>query len=246
MVPDMRRVVSTVGIIACLGQLACAARTTAPATAAAAPPTYSASITWVDRSAEYRAIVHQTYSDATDAIGELAAGRTAGSWAVVLDADETVISNLAYQQELERAGETHTAELWRAWVERREAVPLPGAKAFLDHVRAAGGRIAIVTNRLESECDATRAVFATHELPFDVMLCRPDDGPSDKNPRFATVAAGGWPGASGPLEVLLWLGDNIQDFPALSQTLRERDAAAYGLFGTRYFVLPNPMYGSWQ
>ena len=45
---------------------------------------------------------------------------------------------------------------------RREATPLPGAAAFLARVRELGGRIAIVTNRLESECADTEAVFQTH------------------------------------------------------------------------------------
>jgi predicted secreted acid phosphatase len=42
------------------------------------------------------------------------------------------------------------------------------------------------------------------------------------------------------------VGDNIQDFPKLSQSLRDEADAAFGAFGTRYFVLPNPMYGSWE
>ena len=75
-----------------------------------------------------------------------------GSWAVVLDADETIISNLQYQIERARPGYAYSSESWRAWVARREATPLPGAADFLARVRALGGRIAIVTNRLESEC----------------------------------------------------------------------------------------------
>jgi 5'-nucleotidase (lipoprotein e(P4) family) len=242
----MSRVVPAVAAIVLVGNLACAARTTVPATAAPTPPPYSTSITWVDRSAEYQALVRQTYHDAATAVDDTASGRAAGSWAVILDADETVISNLVYQQELERAGATHSAERWKAWVGRREAVPMPGARAFLEYVRTRGGRIAIVTNRLESECDDTRAVFAAHGLVHDVMLCRPDGSPSDKTPRFSRVAAGSWPGATGPLDVVMWIGDNIQDFPDLSQAIRSQGDAVYDPFGTRFFVLPNPMYGSWQ
>jgi predicted secreted acid phosphatase len=44
-----------------------------------------------------------------------------------------------------------------------------------------------------------------------------------------------------PLKVVLWMGDNIRDFPALTQV----SAGSPEEFGTRYFVLPNPMYGSW-
>jgi 5'-nucleotidase (lipoprotein e(P4) family) len=217
-----------------------------PAASLPRVPAYSASIRWVEQSAEYQALVRQTYWLAQAAIESASRGKPVRSWAVILDADETVISNLVYQQELERAGQTHTAALWNAWVRRREAVPLPGAKAFLDRVRALGGRVAIVTNRLGSECDDTRAVFDRHQLTYDVMLCRADGTPSDKSPRFAAVAAGTWPGASGPVEVLAWVGDNILDFPGLTQASRQQGDSGFGAFGSRFFMLPNPMYGSWE
>jgi 5'-nucleotidase (lipoprotein e(P4) family) len=199
---------------------------------------------WVQRSAEYHAALIQAFRLATVRVEQQAGSRPAGSWAVVLDADETVISNLQYQ--IERVGLGYSAESWAAWVKRREATPLPGAAAFLSRVRALGGRIAIVTNRLESECEDTIAVFRTHQLAFDAMLCRADRGPSDKNPRFESVAAGKTAAGGAPLDVVAFVGDNIQDFPALSQAIRQNGEPAFADFGTRYFMLPNPMYGSWQ
>src|SRR5829696_4844519 len=120
--------------------------TGAPAPAAT-PAVDHLEIRWVRASAEYEALVRQTYRMAEDHIERAAAGRVAGSWGVVLDADETVISNLAYQ--MERAGRPHEEDAWTAWVKRREATALPGAAAFLARVRALGGRITIVTNRRE-------------------------------------------------------------------------------------------------
>ena len=43
-----------------------------------------------------------------------------------------------------------------------------------------------------------------------------------------------------------FVGDNIQDFPEKSQAIRERGDEAFADFGARFFVLPNPMYGSWE
>ena len=137
-------------------------------------------------------------------------------------------------------------ESWAAWVRRREAVPLPGAAQFLSRVHAIGGRIAIVTNRLQSECDDTIALFHARGLQFDAMLCRADGGSSDKNPRFAAVAAGKSEAGGAPLEIVAFVGDNIQDFPSLTQATRQQGEAAFSDFGVRYFMLPNPMYGSWQ
>jgi len=213
---------------------------------AAAAPAVTNGTTWVDRSAEYVALTLQIYRQADAHVERAARGHRAGSWAVVLDADETVLNNVVYQIERESLGLAYDPPSWNAWVRRRAATPVPGSAAFLARVKALGGVVAIVTNRLESECEDTRAVFRTHQLPFDVMLCRPDGQPSDKNPRFAAVAEGRFPGAPGPLDVIAVLGDNIQDFPALSQAIRGTGADAFVEFGVRYFVLPNPMYGSWQ
>ncbi len=129
---------------------------------------------------------------------------------------------------------------------RREATPLPGAAAFLTRVRALGGKIAIVTNRLGSECDDTIAVFTRDSLVYDAMLCRPNGSPSDKNPRFDAVQLGKTAASATPLDVVAFVGDNIQDFPGLKQKVKDAGDAGFVAFGQRFFVLPNPMYGSWQ
>jgi 5'-nucleotidase (lipoprotein e(P4) family) len=221
-----------------------------PATPAVAPPPAPfrtpEAVRWSRDSAEHRALFLQVYRAATAHVEREAAGRDAGSWAVILDADETVIDNSLYQLERAQAGKPFDAESWRAWCARREATPLPGATAFLSRVRALGGRIAIVTNRTVAECPDTEAVFVAHGLAYDVMLCKPDGGPSDKNPRLEAVVRGTTPAGLPPLDVVAVVGDNIQDFPGLSQAIRKAGDDAFAPFGARFFVVPNPMYGSWE
>ena len=48
------------------------------------------------------------------------------------------------------------------------------------------------------------------------------------------------------MRVIMWLGDNIQDFPNLGQSVRGSGAAGFAEFGRTWFVLPNPLYGSWD
>jgi 5'-nucleotidase (lipoprotein e(P4) family) len=218
----------------------------APSTQPAPAPAEPDSIKWVRGAAEYRAAVLQTYRLATAQVETVAAGRAAGSWAVVLDADETIISNLTYHAERAKAGLPYSSESWAAWVKRREATPIPGAAAFLSRVRALGGKIAVVTNRLGTECDDTIAVFTAHALVYDTMLCRPNGSPSDKNPRFEQVRTGAAPGIGAPVTIFAFVGDNIQDFPALGQSVKDKGDAGFADFGVRFWVLPNPMYGSWQ
>ena len=198
-------------------------------------------IRWVRISAEYEALVRQAYRIAEAHVEREARSRASGTWGVILDADETVISNLPYN--IARQGLKHDEAAWTAWVKRREAAAIPGAKAFLDRVRALGGKVAIVTNRREPVCPDTKAVFEVRGLVFDEILCRTEA--ADKNPRFEAVAKGTRPSTLPPLVVVAFVGDNITDFPALSQEIRGQDSA-FADFGTRFFVLPNPIYGSWE
>jgi 5'-nucleotidase (lipoprotein e(P4) family) len=203
-------------------------------------------VRWASDSAEHRALFLEVYRAATARVEKEASVRSPGGWAVVLDADETTIDNSAYQIERARAGRGFDAASWRAWCARREAAPQPGAAAFLARVRALGGKIVIVTNRTVAECPDTEAVFREHGLAYDAMLCKPDGGSSDKNPRFEEVSRGTTPAGLPPLEVVAFVGDNIQDFPGLTQDVRKQGDDVLAPFGTRYFILPNPMYGSWE
>ena len=78
------------------------------------------------------------------------------------------------------------------------------------------------------------------------MLCRPDKAPSDKNPRFEAVAMGKTPAGPTPLDVVAFVGDNILDFPGLTQAAHQGGERAVPEFGVRFFLVPNPMYGSWE
>ena len=97
---------------------------TSLACAPASPPTPSptpavieipASINWTRRSAEHHLLFEQVYAEATHALDSLARGRS-GGWAVILDADETVLDNSEYQERRAAAGLPYTPESWTAWV----------------------------------------------------------------------------------------------------------------------------------
>ena len=214
----------------------------APAATAALPT----AIRWARLAAEHRALYLQVFTMATAHVEREAQSRAPGTWAIVSDADETLIDNSVYQVQQAQKGRPFDPVSWRAWTALREATPLPGAAAFLARVRALGGKIVVVTNRAESECADTVDVFRAHALAYDAMLCMPDSGPSDKNPRFEAVARGTTAAGLPPLDVVAFLGDNILDFPGLGQSIREQPDSAFAPFGTRFFLLPNAMYGSWE
>ncbi len=228
---------------------ACRTTTPPPATTPEAPGAVAAeelphALRWVRDSAEYRASLIQTYRFAGEVLAARAADLEPGTWAVALDADETVINNSLYQKERVEIGKDFDPESWAAWTARREAPPLPGVLAFLNRVRELGGKITIVTNRKQPLCADTEADFRAFSIPFDVILCRRGD--RRKESRWQQVEDGTASPGLPPLDIIMWLGDNIHDFPGLDQELRGKPEVAFERFGIEYFVLPNPVYGSWD
>ena len=202
-------------------------------------------IHWVRNSAEYVAAIEQTYRFAMEVLERRIEGKESGTWAVAIDADETLISNS--EQSKERAlsqVDGSFEEVWGEWVERRAAPALPGARQFLEKVHARGGHIAVVTNRRERHCQQTAENLEALEMPFDVILCRGET--RDKHPRWESVEDGTASPDLPPLEIVMWVGDNIHDFPGLDQELRFGSPEKFSDFGEMFIILPNPLYGSWE
>ena len=219
------------------------------ASAPAAPPAPTVGrandVHWVRTAAEHRGIFLQTYRAAGDRVRELAPARQRGEWAVILDADETVLDNSEYQRRLVEQGARFDVNTWNDWVREGVADSLPGAAAFIRTVRDLGGRVAIVTNRDDVVCDDTRRNLQQLAITVDIVLCQAP-GESGKGGRFRAVREGTTGTSLPPLEVVMYIGDNIQDFPEQTQQIRAGSPAAYDNFGRTWFLLPNPMYGSWE
>lgn len=199
-------------------------------------------VRWVAESAEYVAASRQAFALATKRAEFFAGQHERGTWAVALDCDETVISNIQHEIEMARAGTFHENTSWRSWVARREATAIPGAREFLDRVHELGGLVVFVTNRGEDEREDTAENLKAIGLPFDLLLLRGKE--SRKEGRWDAVEAGtaGLP----PTDIVMWVGDNIRDFPDLDQSVRKEPPAAFDPFGDRFILLPNPLYGSWK
>jgi len=206
------------------------------------PAPLADNVHWFRNSAEMKASYLQSFRMAGLSVQVSLATKPApdGTWGVIVDADETLLDNSEYQKERGALG--WSADSWSQWAQRKEAVATPGSVAFVNQVKALGGKTAIVTNRSAADCPATDENLRAIGFVFDVLLCQTDV--ADKNPRFQKVQAGTAAPGVGPLDVRLWVGDNITDFPNLTQDART-DETKLADFGSRYIVLANPMYGSW-
>lgn len=213
---------------------------------------------WVQTGAGYRASAMQTYRLARDAMVRALRDPTwsaivdgpvpDGSPAVILDVDETVLDNSAYEARRLQEGTTSTPESWAAWVEEAAAPPVPGALGFTRAAAARGIAVYYVTNRdRELEGPTLRNLL---ELGFPVDSAgerlmtkgeRPDWN-SDKRNRQLAVAA--------DHRVLLLVADDLNDFVPGVRSSADAYRAALDRyadrFGQSWFMLPNPMYGSWE
>jgi len=207
------------------------------------PPTAN-DVKWSRTSAEYRAIFIETYRAAGERLATLSSAHQPASWGVILDADETVLDNSEYEVARIPFGGSFDAAEWTKWVMQGRAPALPGAVAFTSRVHELGGKVVIVTNRDDAECPITRTNLERSSIRADLVLCKTTTG--DKNPRFDAVQNGTAAPGVPALAILEWVGDNIQDFPHLKQSIRDGSEAGFSRFGDSFFALPNPMYGSWQ
>lgn len=180
--------------------------------------------------------------------------------AIIVDADETVIDNSAYLARKIKASEGHTDADFAAWAAEQRATALPGAVEFLSEAARRGVSIYYITNRDRPETEVTAANLAKLGFPDARpanVLAR--DGVSEKSARRLAVAS--------RHRVILMFGDNLGDFtdcykprpqgevetcsglPAGTDAIRVRQAVIdqhADWWGVRWFMLPNPSYGSWE
>ncbi len=225
---------------------------------------------WMQTAAEYAALASQVYAQATAQLPTLAApgsaaleqwGAASGSLAalptaIVLDVDDTILDNSYYQARLVRDRQEYKAASWSAWVQEAAATAIPGAREFLRAARGAGHRIFYLTNR---ECPLTPEPAGADPCPQRTATMRnlvalgfpdadkvnsylmrngtPEWRTSDKGSRRAAIAR--------QYRIVALFGDDLRDFVE-RDVFAARRAELMPMFGARWFVLPNPVYGSWE
>ena len=267
--------VALIALIALTLLAGCAAPAPKPApvaalTHAAAPATTPAddnlnAVSWTQNAVEHDLVYLQTYRDAQsrllaaladprwDALpGDDRVAPSAGlKPAVVLDIDETVLDNSPYQARLIRSGGEYNEADWAAWCKEQRARALPGAVAFTRFAQQHGIAVIYVSNRAKDLDAVTLANLRKDGFPVSgpeaflglgtyVPGC--EQIGTEKSCRRQLI--------SRHYRVLMQFGDQLGDFvtvAANTPAARRQDIQPYlAWIGTRWFVLPNPTYGSWE
>ena len=168
--------------------------------------------------------------------------------AIILDVDETVLDNLAYQARGILDG-TSYPKGWIAWGNEVAATEVSGAKDFLNYAHSKGVTIFYITNRVAQLKNATQQNLTKLGIPWDqskdtILMRGENDWGSDKGSRRSLV--------SEEHRVLMLIGDNLGDFVDAKDNLvtpdkRKDMVQAYKEYwGTKWFMLQNTTYGDWE
>lgn len=236
-----------------------------PAAATVAADDNLNAVLWVQRSVEYRATAETVYRAASD---RLDAALKDPDWdalvpderatparglppAIVMDLDETVLDNSPYQARLVREGNEYNEVTWDAWVREEKAQPVPGVAEFARAAQARGITLIYISNRAEHLIAPTLANLRALGLPvkddsvflgLGTFVADCEQEGSEKLCRRQL--------AGRSYRVLMQFGDQLGDFAQIlantPEARAELQAQHRGWFGERWWMLPNPTYGSWE
>ena len=211
------------------------------------------SILFMQKAAEYRALSYQAFNLARmqlDAdfekknLKKLPKAERKRARAVVVDVDETVLDNSPHQAFIVINRLPFTPEVWTQWVNERKAKAIPGAAEFLTYANRKGVRVFYVTNRDEIHRQATIDNLKQTGFPDasdETVLIRTTE--SGKEARRQKIME--------KHRIVLLIGDNLNDLSNVFERKSVADRFAEvdktrEMFGKKFIVLPNAMYGDWE
>ena len=212
-----------------------------------------ASILFMQKAAEYRALSYQAFNLARmqlDAdfekrnLKSLPKAERKRERAVVVDVDETVLDNSPHQAFIVINQLPFTPDVWTQWVNRRKAKAIPGAAEFLTYASRKGVKVFYVTNRDEIHRQATIDNLKQTGFPDasdETLMTRATE--SGKEARRQKIME--------KYRIVLLMGDNLNDLSNVFERKSVADRFAEvdktrELFGKKFIVLPNAMYGDWE
>ena len=196
------------------------------------------------KAGEYRALCYQAFNLGRVMLDKDLSDKSVDKHRIiVLDVDETVLDNSPFQAKCILESTSYPVN-WDEWCKLSQAKALPGAIDFLKYAKSNGLHIYYVTNRKIHLKEFT--VKNLNDLGFPdadnehvIMRTTVDS----KEPRRQELLA--------KYHISLLFGDNLNDF---SDVFEKKDSdsraaevdKAKALFGQRFIVLPNAMYGDWE
>jgi len=201
--------------------------------------------TWFQLSAEMEAAYIQTFNTAkSHLLIALDSLKSEKAEAVVVDIDETMLDNSPFEAYLIKNNLDFSKDLWNKWVSKAEAKPVPGALDFTRFAKQHNVEVFYISNRSVKNLQPTLLNLQKDSFPYaDTTHILLKDTTSNKTYRRNKVAE--------THNIILYIGDNLRDFNEIfkdrSENFGKNKVKEYkNYFGTKYFMLSNPMYGEWE
>ena len=211
------------------------------------PREYSiAAVLWQQHSGEYRALAYQAFNLAQMQLDLMLQSKDAYEkpLAIVTDIDETILDNSPYSGKQIELGEDYIPERWAEWVDEKKAKPIPGALEFFNYAKDKGVEVFYISNRTQDQEQATLENLRAAGFPFaDGAHILLEEETSRKGKRRTVIRE--------THHVIMLIGDNLSDFSTVfeNRSTEERNRGVDSLkavFGHRFIVLPNAIYGDWE
>lgn len=208
-------------------------------------------VSWFQHSAEAEALFYQAYNLARYRLDEALVRHDSGrKAAVVMDIDETILDNSPFMAGLVD-DETDNLEGWYAWTRAAVAKALPGALDFVKYAQSRGVEVFYITNRDVNDHAPTLLNLKREGFPFADsahLLVKNDLSHSSGN---TSSKKGRREKVERTHEILLLIGDNLNDFHEWFEDRSQNNGKSSvqqhrDLFGSRFILMPNPMYGAWE
>jgi acid phosphatase len=232
-------------------------------------------VLWVQSSSEFFAATMGTYANATAELRRMVADNPTAvdQMVVVMDIDQTILDSSAYHAQNILDDAHHSAELLDQYYALREGAALPGAVDFIHASRDLGVDVFYITNRTCREragnsdyCPQKEDTLVNLrqvgiEIEPDELFLRSENVPercleflSDRERQ-----QGGWTMTDKTSrrkcveldrEIVMLFGDQLNDFigDSANSTPGSRKALVdqyKDKWGKTWFLIPNPMSGSW-
>jgi acid phosphatase len=218
-------------------------------------------VLWMQRSVEYKATTLTAFTLARIRLDQAlldpnwtaAPREQTGAYqslppAIVLDVDESILDNSAYQAWMTLKAMTFDPKTWNAYVNTVSSRAIPGTVEFARYASSRGVKVFYVSNRVAEEEPATRKNLEQLGFPMggdvDTMLMargQPDWG-SAKGSRRTFIAK--------RYRILINVGDNLGDFV---DDYRGTEAERLKVleqhkerWGREWIMIANPSYGSFE
>ncbi len=201
---------------------------------------------WQQNAAEYRALAYQAFNLAQIQLDNIldTKAKYQKPIAIIADIDETILDNSPYSGKQIELDEEYSSLNWAEWVKKKNAKAVPGSLDFFNYAKSNGIEVFYISNRMRNQKKETIENLQTIGFPFaDAAHVILKETSSGKETRRLQVKKSH--------EIVLLIGDNLSDFSMIfdNRSTVERNKSVdslKALFGKKFIVLPNPMYGDWE